>query len=882
MNPSAQQIARVTTLVALGGIAVVFVARIVSTPGPARSSEPDASAAALFEHAVVPVLDHRCGNCHGLEQEAYERIAASSSDEFLLRWPVDPSGRITSHLVYSLLTANITTARWPIDLAAPAEASPFIRAPLSAPLSNSPHAHPEVFSSVADPDYRTLVEWIDRERSEHPATVATLDDPAARFFAAEVMPVLSRKTCLGANCHGPFAFNDLRFDPGIPVLPERYTPAIVEHNRQAMLGVVARLVHLTGDLEQSKQLLKNIPVREGGIVHKGGNDFFRRDGPDYRVLLAWLKLEAEQLADRSEAPLGEERGLIFVRRPRDTPERFFESDSFMPGAQLVWRHDGRDQLLSEGLANSGAIDIRAPDVSYDARRVAFALRRGADEPFNLWEIDLDTAVARQLTFSTDARLHFMEPLYVPDPDDEEGLDVSRACLVMTSNHQGEWARSSPEAILGEAEGGSRREIRDDQLTERAGTLTGRSLTIVRGTNTGATRRIVAHTPGRLAVDRPFRKPCDSSTHYAIEATPRMAPRYDGFRMRLAEAGRERETFAETLARMTFTVDQVRRPTLRSDGSPMFTFLRAGWQNDRPFFNGALFRLHVDGSDFHPHHGNRSGVPIHSDDRELPNGLEVRIGRDADSYWGGMLMLSDHQFGVTIEADNPLDDLDHPLATGAVQTSAHRFVPGWISLDPGAAFKGVSKAGAYRDPYPLPDGSILVSHAAGPVDLADPEAAPNFDILRLVPNPAFQSDDGFAVGNYRREVVVSGPTAELWPRPVVVRPKPPVHKKLKTDPTLLGPLQRVNGSRATRSVRTRWFASSTTTSSTRCSSRPFRPAASDWRGPSTRSAESPWMRTTASRRCGSSWVCPRRRATSGRQNAPWSRSFPWPPTGHSTP
>lgn len=218
---------------------------------------------------------------------------------------------------------------------------------------------------------------------------------------------------------------------------------------------------------------------------------------------------------------------------------------------------------------------------------------------------------------------------------------------------------------------------------------------------------------------------------------------------------------------------------------MFSCLRSGWQAGRPFFNGALFRVHIDGSNFHTHNGNRSSVPILADDRELPNGHEVRIGRDADSWWGGTLILSDHQFGPTIELHNPLDDLPVRSPEEKPAHSLTEFAPGWIELDEAADCRGVSPGGAYRDPYPLPDGSILVSWAPGPVDLHDPLAAPDFDVVRLIPDPAFQSADGARAGAWRREIVIGGAEAELWARPVAPRLKYPTHKRLKTEPGLLG-------------------------------------------------------------------------------------------------
>lgn len=799
MPAEVSRLHRVALGIAVLAVCLFVVALAWRLVGPSARNDSTASgrrAFAVFEETVVPVLNRRCSNCHGVDAATDALMRETSDNEHLLRWVIGDDGRIATpvqvELAYtrSRIGWNEAAEFKPLDLDSPAPASPFARAPLAPGYSGYMRGHPAVFASPDDADYHAIVSWIDAEREARGQARLRVESEAERFFSEQVTPILVRKTCFGANCHGPLAFNDLKLDAGIPALRERFTPVINHFNRQAMLGDVTRLVHLAGDVTQSKQLLKNIPVSQGGIVHKGGNDFFDTADPDYRVLETWLRLEAQELGGRTGAELGENRGLLFVRRPRSTPERFFEDTAFMPGGDLFLRAADGETNLTAALHPDGPADVRAPDVSYDATKVAFAMRREEAEPFNIWELDLASRAARQLTYSTDRDVHFLEPLYVPDPDDDAGNDLSRVSLVIVSNLADEWSQSSPDGILGEAEGGTRSSIIDLQLRERPGTFDGRRVRVVRGTNAGEERRIATQEVGRLIVDRPFARASDSTTHYVIESAPRMAPKYDAYRMRLAGPGGEVEAFSDTLTRMTFSPSQTRRPVIRSSGEIMFTFLRTGWQSGRPFFNASLFRQHVDGSNFHTHNGNRSGVPIHADSRELPNGLEIRIGRDADSYWGGMLMLSDHQFGINIEPDNPTDDLDHPWAGGPPTSSQHRFVPGWLSLDPAATFRGVSPGGVYRDPRPLPDGSVLVAHAPGPVDLADPEADPNFDIVRLVPDPAFQSDDGFQAGRYRREVAVSGPAAELWPTPIVARPKESVAKQLKTEEGVFGPIQTV--------------------------------------------------------------------------------------------
>ncbi|NUN50839.1 MAG: hypothetical protein HUU15_18690, partial [Candidatus Brocadiae bacterium] len=677
----------------------------------------------------------------------------------------------------------------PLDRSGPPLASALLRAPLAESLGG--FVHPEVFSSLEDPDFLELASWVALETRARPGPAARLEPGAETFFAEKVVPILERKTCFGSNCHGRLAFNDLKLDPGIPALPGRFTPALHRANRLAMLGEVTRLVHLSGDVGQSKQLKKSIPVEQGGIVHKGGNTFLDRTDPDAAVLMEWLERERNEAAAAVGDRPGEVSGIVFVRRPRATPERALEPLAWLPGGDLILRRGAVETNLTAAIHPDGPADVRAADVSYDGRRVAVALRLSENRPFNVWEIEIASGLARALTFSTDPAVHFIDPLYVPDPADGAGRDLGRADLVVLSNLSGEVCDVSPDGILGEAEGGEAGLILDEEVTERAGTWDGRGVRVVRGTNAGERRVIVRQEPGRIAVDRPFPRPCDSTTHYVVDSTVRVAPRFDLYRLRQAGPGGEREAFAG-LRQMTWSPSQARRPFLRSSGEVMATFVRTGWQGGRPFFNGAIFRTHIDGSNFHTHAANRSGVAIHIDGRELPDGLEVRIGRDADSWWGGMPILADHQFGPHLEDRNPLDDLDHPYASGPPPTALTRFVPGWIPLDPSASARGLSAGGAWHDLCPMPDGSILAAFARGPVDLNDPAAAPDFDIIRLVPDPAFQSPDGFRAGTFRREPVVGGPDAELWPRPVAVRLKEPVSKRLKKEEALFGPAPSADG------------------------------------------------------------------------------------------
>jgi hypothetical protein len=760
----------------------------VTACGSGTSSRPDSSGD-VFERGVIDVLERRCGTCHALTHDDYVAFQRDEQNQKLLRWEVDDGGNIATDAQREIARDKLSP--W-IDLEAPALASDLVTAPLSPTFAGPGFAHPEVFTTPEDADFATVRDWVEGMVAAGGKQQQPLSTAEELFFANELVPMLERKQCMTSACHGPLSFSDLKYRTGIPLLPDRFTPAMHRHNRTVMLGArkgQTRLVHLAGDVRQSRQVLKNIPMTSGGILHKGGNEFFEPGDPDYELMVEWLELEAAAERKRLGADLGAVDGIIFVRRPRATPERYFEDEAFLSGADLMWQRGDELVNLTETLRGGSPADIRRPAVSFDATRVAFAMRRGAGEGFDIWEIDLATRDARQLTFSEGPNEHYLDPLYVPDPDDAKVAHLDQVAIAFVTNRDGEVAATSPDGILGEAEGGTRTSIIDDERTERAGAFANVSIRFVRGTNAGEVRTIRNYAPGTITLDRALPFPVDSTTHYVIEVPQRFGPSYQLYRMRLAAAGAERATFRDTLVRMTYALGQIRRPHMRSTGEVMMTSLRDGWQSDRPFFNGAIFRVHDNGSDFHTHYGNRSVVPIIASNREMPHGLEIRIGRDADSYWGGALLIADHQFGPPLDPRNPVDDQDHPFANGQPDHGMHSHFRGWVSLDDDVAVGGVSAGGAYRDPHPMPDGSILVSFAPGPVDLSDPNAAPNFDIVRVWPDPSLQSADGLGGGGIRHEPAIGGPDAELWPTPVAVQPKPPFHKPQKWhghsgDPTTI--------------------------------------------------------------------------------------------------
>jgi hypothetical protein len=356
---------------------------------------------------------------------------------------------------------------------------------------------------------------------------------------------------------------------------------------------------------------------------------------------------------------------------------------------------------------------------------------------------------------------------------------------------------------------------------------------VGGTNAGRWSKIVAFEnriaagqPSVLRVEPSFPQPIDATSVYVIEPDPQslpgFLPAYDIYRMRYAPDGKEKETFEKTLNRSTHTSDQDLSSAMRTSGEMMFTTLRIlQYRGGKPIYNGGIFRAHPNGSNFHPHNMNRSGYPIVTDNRELPNGIEIRTALDPRNLWGGgALLFSDHQFGFDIEPHNPSDNVSKPYSTSLTYHVPPRGVvratiPGEGSLNvrhstfrflranmpffdevgvQAVTTTGVSPGGFFRDPYPMPDGSVLVSHCPQTVDHLNPNANPDADVYLVKPKVSLQREDEFSVGEMDKIKIPAASfvdTAEVFPRPVMVRLKEAIIHDV-FEPEHLGPPKKVKG------------------------------------------------------------------------------------------
>ncbi len=155
------------------------------------------------------------------------------------------------------------------------------------------------------------------------------------------------------------------------------------------------------------------------------------------------------------------------------------------------------------------------------------------------------------------------------------------------------------------------------------------------------------------------------------------------------------------------------------------------------------------TEYHQHFGITPPENLFHDMRELADGRYVLMIGDLANVWPlGRLGILDRNFGPEI----PLPDMKPSLPFYSAPLTR---------LDTHTRAQGLT-SGAYRDPVGLPDGRILVTHAVGDFDLADPDAVFDLQIELLTLR---EGSDGSGPGIESRQVLIEG----AWdPEPVYIR------------------------------------------------------------------------------------------------------------------
>lgn len=233
-----------------------------------------------FEQKVIPILENRCTiNCHGLEYQV------KNNDFF--SYQVDSNYKIkSSSLVKKLLLENFLS---PDDHP---KFSKILTAPLHENYGGTGHKSINVFSTDQDEDYLTLKNWVSLYFREKDFKIANLPINLT-FFKTKVLPVFERNSCFTMSCHSSNVSNDFQLKKANHL--NEYSLENLLHNYNTTLGTKTDFINFNFPSE-SRIITKSIPLKNGGIPHRGGNDLFFSDlkDNDVQTLLSWIELEKMQ------------------------------------------------------------------------------------------------------------------------------------------------------------------------------------------------------------------------------------------------------------------------------------------------------------------------------------------------------------------------------------------------------------------------------------------------------------------------------------------------------------------------------------------------------------------------------------------------------------
>ncbi|MGH7328941.1 MAG: TolB family protein, partial [Polyangiaceae bacterium] len=166
--------------------------------------------------------------------------------------------------------------------------------------------------------------------------------------------------------------------------------------------------------------------------------------------------------------------------------------------------------------------------------------------------------------------------------------------------------------------------------------------------------------------------------------------------------------------LTYQLDMEREPSFMSDGRIIFT----SEKREQDFYELALRRIDLDGSDYHPLYSQRGSIGYY----EATNVIELAdknfmtiLSNPGVPHNGGALGVFNRSIGVDFTSANPADYATDPTVIDP--NSATSVEPDFFLHSlffPDASVSGVPgqpTTGVYCSPSMLPDGKALVSFGA---------------------------------------------------------------------------------------------------------------------------------------------------------------------------
>ncbi len=610
-----------------------------------------------FTANVEPFITKTCalGTCHSSQQS-----------DFFLTCQGNGSNDASK---FNFLEAQAYVAAVPSN-------SPLLLKPLAPAAGGIGHTGGTFFQTEDDSNWKNLSTFAN-EVGVLGSTV-TLPSPQA-FFYDNVMPIFLRRGCAFEGCHSPGAPNDFKLRAGLP--GGFFTSYSLAANYKEARNNF--LVAEIPDVRQSRIVKKPITSVAGGgvgLVHRGGPPLqspgevidptlcpqpWTSASTPFCTVVEWHRQERGVLLTTNTVNAmndGDALGIVAVVQPPNA-DRLIDFDTYRPGADLVMSNVTVNALgaidPASGTApasllgncagatagTSGNADVRHPAVSYDATKVAFAMRLSATDTLDIYEVTLDAAhTCTKVTngagqMKNGLLMHNLDPMYAAD-----------GTLVFAST---------------------------------------------RGGAAGPTR----------------------SLKYLLPQTDlwRMSPGATGY---------------GTPQQMTALLGSELSPAMMLNGQMSFTAEKAS----ADFYQLSGRRINWDLTDYHPLLAQRSQSFGYTPDTQTissphpsvnyQQATEIREGPDRNF----VLILSDDG---TKGAGGTVATFNRSIGPFEADRTDITFVKSLQILDAAATGRAGATQGAYRAPFPLPDGKYLVSYSPDVTNLAT-AASVRYDLVVIDP------------------------------------------------------------------------------------------------------------------------------------------------------
>lgn len=556
-------------------------------------------------------------------------------------------------------------------VAQPAETSQLVLKPLAPSAGGIAHTGGVFFQNQDDPSWRALSEWAGVAGSS--PLLANLTE-GHRFFNDQVMPVFLKRGCALEGCHSPGAANDFKLRAGSRGF---FPPFSLAQNYRFARHEF--LVPDVPDVRQSRLVKK--PVVS---THEGGIGLVHRGGPP--------------LQSPSDGP---------ALDPTACPRPWTEASS--PLCTIAeWHRIERQDLLTRMQASPMNVGdpipliavVRPPDPD---RAIDFdTYRPGAD------------LVVSQVTVSA---LGAIDPQSATAP-----VSLLDNCMGVLGDRANVDVRGPDVSYAGDKVVFAMRLTPADPLDLYEVTLDpGRACTKLTAGNSMEVGGMLAHSLDPMYT--PDAAIVFASTRGRPGVGPMRSPKFLQPQSDLWRMFKQGDGYGPA-ERMTALTGSELSPAMMLNGQIAFTAEKAA----PDFYQLSGRRINWDLTDYHPLIAQRAVSPSLDGTVEPSVGYqqatEIREGVDRNFVF----ILSDTG---TKGAGGALGVFNRSIGPFAADRGDITFLRALTIVDPAATGRAGATRGAYRSPFGLPDGRILVSYAPDVTDLAT-AAQVRYDLVVIDP------------------------------------------------------------------------------------------------------------------------------------------------------